>query len=563
VLDELAVAPVAPAAPDAGTDAGTDGGSAVYARPSRTLGAGRHTLAASDGTFAVVYLETTSNPLTLSLATFGAKGAATGIVNPFSAGSTVIDASNPVVAALPCDRYAVAWGDYDAQGGDELDVALRIVDPAVPVSGPPAHANSNTNFSQFDPDIVWTGSELAVAWVDDSNAATQPDLWVRTFDANGVPTNSEQPLAATADSEADVALVAFNGSWAAAWRDDAGGLETVRVHAESMDWTIGPAFLPAPVSSKPALAPLDGNHLLAVYAVGVDSTDSGVANGSAVWTAVIDVKAPPGTVTGTPLATALSSTHSLSYAAATNVVGQVFVAWWTDATPGDPNGEDGWLESLRWDGTTLTTGQAEIPLPRWPQARHGDQRAPALAAVPSSGALAAAWDDLGLAIQPREGNGDVVVELLPNPVTRLPGEVCATGWVDCDGNPENGCEIDITQPAHCGSCGNACSAGAICVASGGSYSCLACPSSAPLGCGAVCVDPTSNPSDCGGCGHVCTTTVANAQPSCTNSTCGYACNSGYGACGGGCYQTQSDPNHCGASCAVCSSGQTCSGGTCM
>ena len=33
---------------------------------------------------------------------------------------------------------------------------------------------------------------------------------------------------------------------------------------------------------------------------------------------------------------------------------------------------------------------------------------------------------------------------------------CAPEWADCDGNPENGCETDITQPSHCGSCGMGC-----------------------------------------------------------------------------------------------------------
>jgi hypothetical protein len=47
---------------------------------------------------------------------------------------------------------------------------------------------------------------------------------------------------------------------------------------------------------------------------------------------------------------------------------------------------------------------------------------------------------------------------------------CAPGYGNCDGNPANGCEVDLTADAeHCGTCGNACegqgNAGGVCVAS--------------------------------------------------------------------------------------------------
>ena len=237
MLDELAVAP---GAADAGPSA-----------VARTLGAGRHPVAASDSTFGAVLVQTGSGAPALSLATFSAKGAATGLVEPVGAGSSVVDGSNPVVAGLPCGRYAVAWAALDAEGGDELDVALQLVEPAAPALPPPAQANTTTDFSQYDPDILWTGSELVVAWVDDSDATTGPDLRFRTFDASLNPTSGEQTLAATADAEADVALAGFAGTWAAAWRDDTAGLETIQVQAGATRWTVGPAFLPGPAEASP------------------------------------------------------------------------------------------------------------------------------------------------------------------------------------------------------------------------------------------------------------------------------------------------------------------------
>ena len=90
------------------------------------------------------------------------------------------------------------------------------------------------------------------------------------------------------------------GSWAAAWRDDANGMETITVQAGSSKWTVGPAFLPGPDGAKPALAELDATHLLVVYAVGADNTDSGVANDSLLEAAVVDTAAAPGPVAAFP-----------------------------------------------------------------------------------------------------------------------------------------------------------------------------------------------------------------------------------------------------------------------
>jgi hypothetical protein len=52
---------------------------------------------------------------------------------------------------------------------------------------------------------------------------------------------------------------------------------------------------------------------------------------------------------------------------------------------------------------------------------------------------------------------------------------CATGFGDCDGNPANGCETDVTTDTNCGTCGTVCPAYAPCA--GGI--CFGCSGSPP------------------------------------------------------------------------------------
>jgi hypothetical protein len=413
VLDELAVL----AGPE---DAGST--------PTRTIGGGRHPLAVSDNMAALAYFEPESTPPMVSLTTFSVTGIATGVVNAIGVGSTVDEDSNPVLTALPCDKFVAAWTELDAPGGDELDIALRLVDPNVPPTGAPVFANVGTSFSQYDPDVLFSGSTLVVAWVDDTNVATAPDIYYRTFDAALNPTSGDLPLATTGDSEGDVVLAPFAGSWAAAWRDDSAGLETIEVFAGGATSTIGPAFLPGPVASKPAMTALDATHLLVVYTVGVEAGDSGVASDSQLAFAVVDT-ATPGVVVGQPLQGTVASVTGLSQSQPSVVMAgaNAYVAWWTAAATGDVNGEQVWLKQVPVLGGAPMMTMPEVPLPRWPQAQLGDQRAPALATGVffsgySGAEVVAGWDDFGRQLGGGEWVQDSVVEFLPVPVTREPGD---------------------------------------------------------------------------------------------------------------------------------------------
>jgi len=385
--------------------------------PSRTLGLGRHPIAAGTGGFAVAWVEPALP--TVGMTFYGPKGVPTGNVDRFGVGTTNLTTSSPVLAALPGGKYAVAWTDLaltgDAGDGDAEGVALRIVDPSVSSSGAPSHANTTTVFSQYEPDILWTGTELVVAWADTSNAQTGPDLRLRTFDATLTPTSAEQTLAGSSAAEEGVALTTFAGSWAAAWREAQNGFETIRASAANVAFSVGP-FAPGPYGDPPALVELDPTHLLVVFAEGSGQ------NTAKLRGAVLDTAQPGTTVAfdlgplvqgdaGTPL--------GIMRPAAVRAGTRVFVAWATEAAIADPRGEEMWLKEVTWNGSTLATSSVEIPLPRWDAHRLGDQRFPALAgtALGPEGAIAAAWMDLGKTFS-AEANGDVAVELVPVPVVR-------------------------------------------------------------------------------------------------------------------------------------------------
>ncbi|MGE0790996.1 MAG: hypothetical protein AB7S26_35320 [Sandaracinaceae bacterium] len=95
---------------------------------------------------------------------------------------------------------------------------------------------------------------------------------------------------------------------------------------------------------------------------------------------------------------------------------------------------------------------------------------------------------------------------------------CRTGYEDCDGTMENGCEADLSVPETCGSCAQEC--------------------------------PTA--------GH--------AIATCSARMCGLVCAEGWDDCDGnplsGCESLLIDAYTCGACGTSCSSTQICSGGTC-
>jgi len=136
------------------------------------------------------------------------------------------------------------------------------------------------------------------------------------------------------------------------------------------------------------------------------------------------------------------------------------------------------------------------------------------------------------------------------------GIACMASFGDCDGNASNGCEVNTSSTVtHCGRCGNACPAAAnaapLCSGSSCSITCNGgfanCDGNASNGCE---VNTGNTVAHCGRCGNACSA-APNATPTCAGSACGIACNASFGNCDGtasnGCeVNTSNTLAHCGS-----------------
>ncbi|CAF0953865.1 unnamed protein product [Adineta steineri] len=153
---------------------------------------------------------------------------------------------------------------------------------------------------------------------------------------------------------------------------------------------------------------------------------------------------------------------------------------------------------------------------------------------------------------------------------------CNTGFLDCNTNPSDGCEINpATDSNHCGTCTNVCTftnaqplcSSGTCTMGTCNIGYKNCDNIASNGCESFSATDVNN---CGTCAHACT--YAHATPICSSGTCSMgACASGYADCNNsptdGCeVQLSSDVNHCGTCTTVCSfanAAATCNNGACV
>jgi hypothetical protein len=157
------------------------------------------------------------------------------------------------------------------------------------------------------------------------------------------------------------------------------------------------------------------------------------------------------------------------------------------------------------------------------------------------------------------GNNCFAKQTVPNSTSACAAGKCVTrcplGYVDCDGNPSNGCETNVNSDRNnCGTCGAPCGPSEVCQ----NGACVGCPADR---CANVCVSLATDLFNCGKCGASCQSFLNHANGSCVNSSCTFVCSSGYLDCDGnvlsGCETPVSEQN-CGACGVSCGAGQFCS-----
>jgi hypothetical protein len=311
--------------------------------------------------------------------------------------------------------FVAAWNDL---AGGSLDVTLRRVQAgdSTSVSGA-VLANATVDGAQQDPDLLWTGAELVVAWT------SEDVIFARRFDTNLAPVAAEQQLGLSREISGSVALARFGDGWAASFRalgED--GEELVRVHTAFADFRVGP-FLPGASVERPALVELDADHLLVVFTQGTDPLETGTPSVARLFGAVLDLAAP-GDVAAFPLESHVAPYDDETVAEArptlARVADRLFLGWETESLAGSELASEVWLQELAWDLESGVVQSVERPV----QAtipREDFQHAPAFAPSPlfPGGALALVFEH-EIEDWPYSARPDIVFGLRPVPFVTLP-----------------------------------------------------------------------------------------------------------------------------------------------
>jgi hypothetical protein len=384
-------------------------------RSSRSLGFGRHPLAAAEAATLLTYTELGSTDQQLRGALFRYRGQPLSVFD-LGDGAQPSQSADSSVAAVGLRHFVVAWNDL---GHGSLDIAMRVVEATDPPTlGDVTLANSTSAGAQRNPDLLWTGTELVAAW------SSELAITMRRFDSNLVATSEEQQLSPEGQFSDSVALTPFGGAWAAAWRSiDDEGLESVGVRAADVSFTIG-QFVPGAEGERPALVELDATHLLVVFSEGTDPLDAGTPSVTRLRGAILDT-ALPGPTDSFPLeasVTAFSANELVGESRPTlaNVGSILMLGWETEALVGDGISSEVWLQELTWTPEAGLAYATEKPLPVT-AGREDAQHAPAFAATSllPHGALAIGWEQHSEA-WPYGARPDVVFALRPVPFVTLP-----------------------------------------------------------------------------------------------------------------------------------------------
>jgi len=324
---------------------------AVTVAQAMQLGTAPHVAGGSDSGFAIAYAGPDATPA-VQLQLFGESGAGLGAPLDVAGDYAPVPAANAALAALPGGRYAVAWTD-GMDGPPE--VRVRLVDGRT--LGAARLAHEDATGLHADPDLLWAGDRLIVAFTD------LLDVSYRAFTSDLVPLGPETPLAATAAIESGVALARFGNGWAGAVRSSSDALESIVIRSGDLTWSTPPAP-PGPTGDRPALAALDDAHLLVLFSVGADPDGTGTADVGRLFWAVADTAAPgPLAVRALDAAAAPPSSVSQRRPTATRAGESVYLGW-TETDGTGAAGERVFLAAVAPDAVAGFAIGAPMALPR-------------------------------------------------------------------------------------------------------------------------------------------------------------------------------------------------------
>lgn len=390
---------------------------APYQCPPHRLGLGRHGVAGGPGGFAVAFLEQEGDGnFTLRSEAFDPGGVRVASFPVVGTPSAAMAGAEPAVAPVSPQAYAAVWADGSSSG-----VAMALLDTSSSAAGNAVLASGAGELASA-PDAIWAGGQLVVAWEDDSSGSA--DLKVATFDSALNAVGVETVLTQTTADERDVTLAPFADSWAAAWRTQQNGLETIHVKAGDSEVIVTGAAA-GPTGERPALVQIGPTTLFVAFSETVAQDDAGDVTTTILEGAVVETAAGgAANVVAQEISLAAQDDGGESrfpegFPALAGVGGDVWLAAWTGGQPGDPFEDETWLASSP-SGSLGGLGAPVVPLPRWQIDRGGVQQTPVLAVtgLGDAGAVVAAWEDDGWTLGGDEARPDVVLEVIPLPMLR-------------------------------------------------------------------------------------------------------------------------------------------------
>jgi len=199
-------------------------------------------------------------------------------------------------------------------------------------------------------------------------------------------------------------------------------------------------------------------------------------------------------------------------------------------------------------------GESEIPVDLPPFFLPSANGLKCVATAVTTSSTAATIDGALLTLDLKQTAPASIVVPTPGPIP-TPGACNGSTLIACSGL----CVDPTSDPNNCGGCGNVCATGQKCWAS----TCQgppACGNAMQTDCNGTCTYTASDNSNCGACGVVCVSDQVCESGACVAGT---QCPNGQANCGGACVDLTGDANNCGACAVICGSGLTCQSGVCI